>query len=134
MAASSSTIKERIRAEYATLLDNFTNLMKASKIRDPSERQAGSPGDMLEVFVEKMLAACTSLLAITSELKRNALLNDIPTRNAEVLAARQAEGDGSGGVGGAGAFLGQQHAENGGAVPMDTEETITRENNSVDVS
>ena len=85
-----SNYDDQIRTEYATLLDNFTNLLKAAKVQDPALREQGSiPGEMLEVFAEKMLAALRALLAITSELKRNALLNDIPSRNAEVHVARQ---------------------------------------------
>jgi len=38
----------------------------------------------MEVFAEKMLAACQALLGVVAELKRNALLNDVPGRNAEV--------------------------------------------------
>ena len=78
--------EDRIRTEFATLIDNFTNLIRASKVQDPSLDQAVVPGEMLELFAEKMLAACRALLAITSELKRTALLNDVETRNAEVRA------------------------------------------------
>lgn len=38
----------------------------------------------MEVFAEKMLAACQALLGVVSELRRNALLNDVAGRNAEV--------------------------------------------------
>jgi len=86
--AGSSLIKDRIREEYSTLLDNFTNLLRASKIRETSDINSGAPGDFLEVFVEKMLASCSALLSITAELKSNALLNDIEGRNSEVEARR----------------------------------------------
>jgi hypothetical protein len=38
----------------------------------------------MEVFAEKMLQACHALLGVVAELKRNALLNDVAGRNAEV--------------------------------------------------
>lgn len=40
------------------------------------------PGEMLEVFAEKMLQACQALLLTIGELKRNAVLNDCSARNA----------------------------------------------------
>ena len=79
---------DRIKAEFSTLLDNFTNLIKASKLQDPAKDPSSMPGEMLEVFSEKMLASCRSLISITSELQRTALLNDIESRNAEVRLAR----------------------------------------------
>ena len=42
------------------------------------------PGELMEVFAEKMLQACHALLAVVAELKRNALLNDVRGRNEEV--------------------------------------------------
>ncbi len=80
---------DRIKNEFSTLLDNFTNLVKASKLQDPAKNQASMPGEMFEVFSEKMLASCRALIAITSELKRTALLNDVESRNAEVRLARE---------------------------------------------
>jgi Surfeit locus protein 5 subunit 22 of Mediator complex len=80
---------DRIKAEFSTLLNNFTNLVKASKLQDPTKDQASMPGEMLEVFSEKMLASCRALISITSELKRTALLNDIESRSAEVRLGRE---------------------------------------------
>lgn len=87
--AGFTSIEDRIKTEFATLIDNFTNLIRASKVQDPALDQSVVPGEMMELFAEKMLAACRGLLAITSELKRTALLNDVETRNAEVRAAIQ---------------------------------------------
>lgn len=42
----------------------------------------------MEVFAEKMLQACHALLTVVAELKRNALLNDVKGRNAEVGLGR----------------------------------------------
>ena len=52
------------------------------------------PGEVMEVFAEKMLQACHGLLGVIAELKRNALLNDVAARNAEVAgSAAEAEGE-----------------------------------------
>lgn len=42
------------------------------------------PGELMEVFVEKLLQSCAALLGLVAELKRNALLNDFAARNTEV--------------------------------------------------
>ena len=49
--------------------------------------QGRVPGELMEVFAEKMLQACHALLGVVAELKRNALLNDVVSRNAEVAAS-----------------------------------------------
>ncbi len=46
--------------------------------------QGRVPGELMEVFAEKMLQACHALLGVVAELKRNALLNDVAGRNVEV--------------------------------------------------
>jgi hypothetical protein len=89
MAVISST-EDRIRTEFATLLDNFSNLIRAAKLPDPASEAAAAPGELLEVFVEKVLAAAASLLGLAAELKRVAVLNDVGARNAEVRGAREA--------------------------------------------
>jgi len=106
---------ERIKTEFSTLLDNFTNLVKASKLQDPSKDQASVPGEMLEVFSEKMLASCRALIGITSELKRTTLLNDIKSRNAEVRLARDQQG----------LQRGQQHMETEGATHPGEESDVS---------
>ena len=50
------------------------------------------PGELMEVFVEKLLASAGALLGIAAELKRNALLNDFAGRNAEVAEAKALAG------------------------------------------
>ena len=48
----------------------------------------------MDVFAEKMLQACHALLGVVAELKRNALLNDVISRNAEVAgSASEAEAE-----------------------------------------
>ena len=49
--------------------------------------QGRVPGELMEVFAEKMLQACHALLGVVAELKRNALLNDVVSRNAEVAGS-----------------------------------------------
>lgn len=89
MAVITST-EDRIRGEFATLLDNFSNLVRAAKLPDPAAEAAAAPGELLEVFVEKVLAAAAALLGLAGELKRVAILNEAGSRNAEVRAAREA--------------------------------------------
>ncbi|KDD75090.1 polypeptide deformylase [Helicosporidium sp. ATCC 50920] len=42
------------------------------------------PGEMPDVFLEKMIQASHTLLNVTRELKRNAMLNDFESRNSQV--------------------------------------------------
>jgi len=85
-------IQDRIKAEYAVLVDNFANLVKSAKVSEHSESTSTTPGtvpaEILDVFVEKMIISCRQLLAISSDLKRNALLNDVSTRNREIRETR----------------------------------------------
>lgn len=70
--------------------------------RTPAVVQGRVPGEVMEVFAEKMLQACHALLGVVAELKRNALLNDVAGRNAEVrrVPAASEWGGGSGSVAG----------------------------------
>lgn len=83
-------VQDRIKTEYAVLVDNFANLVKSAKVSDHSESTTPGtvPAEILDVFVEKMIISCRQLLAISSDLKRNALLNDVSTRNREIRETR----------------------------------------------
>lgn len=85
-------VQDRIKAEYAILVDNFTNLVKSAKVSDHTEAASvmtGTvPAEILDVFVEKMVISCRHLLAMSSDLKRNALLNDVSNRNREIRETR----------------------------------------------
>ena len=56
----------------------------------PHPPQGRVPGELMEVFAEKMLQACHALLGVVAELKRNALMNDVAARNAEVASSSAA--------------------------------------------
>lgn len=88
----STSIKDRVNAEYSGLIDSFTNLIRAARVAeehvDLSRAQVPKvPGELMEVFVEKMLQNGGNIISLIAELKRNALLNDFATRNKEVAAA-----------------------------------------------
>ena len=99
MAAPSAAaaLKDRIRAEASTLLDNASNLAKGARVHEAGDLPGAArvPGDLLEVFADKALGAAAALLAVAADLKRNALLSDVAGRNAEVAAARGARGGGA---------------------------------------
>jgi hypothetical protein len=108
----SSVLKKRIGDEMQTLIDSLNNLMKAAKIQHTGASHASLSGEMLEVYVEKMLASCRALLAVVADLKRNALLNDASARNAEVLSLLRTAGENYG--------SGLNFLTNNGAQSMDT--------------
>lgn len=85
--------KDKLRSEFSTLTDNFFNLIKASKVTEPghsdvilsgtrSQRPA-PPGHLLELYSSKMQTACFEILAISKELKFNALVNDFKEKGKE---------------------------------------------------
>lgn len=88
---AAAPLKDRIRSEYQQLLDNFANLVRSARFSDDAgeatSKQGRVPGELMEVFAEKMLQACHTLLGVVAELKRNALLNDVAGRNAEVSSS-----------------------------------------------
>ncbi|KAL4419236.1 hypothetical protein ABPG77_010678 [Micractinium sp. CCAP 211/92] len=88
---SSAQIKDRVREQYTALLEAFSNLLRSARLPDEGgdagARQGRVPGELMEVFAEKMLVACQALLGVVAELKRNALLNDVAGRNEEVATS-----------------------------------------------
>ncbi|PSC68208.1 mediator of RNA polymerase II transcription subunit 22 isoform X3 [Micractinium conductrix] len=95
---ATAQLKDRVREQYSQLLEAFANLLRSARLPDEGgdagSRQGRVPGELMEVFAEKMLAACQALLGVVAELKRNALLNDVHGRNAEVASsAAEAEAE-----------------------------------------
>ena len=45
----------------------------------------------MDIYAERMIAACRSLQAIKRDLQRNAVLNDVQKRNEEVLLGSSVE-------------------------------------------
>ena len=74
---------EKIKSELASILDNFAKIIKASKMETGSSDSRKAPGDLLEVYAERMLQSCKHVLDVSSGLKRSALLNDVASRNKE---------------------------------------------------
>jgi hypothetical protein len=67
-----------VRREMASVLDNFTKLIKASHVpgSTTSVDHNTYPGELQHVYAEKMLLSCSSILEVSRELKRRAILND----------------------------------------------------------
>eukprot|EP00890_Picochlorum_soloecismus_P000505 jgi/Picsp_1/1455/NSC_04934-R1_surfeit locus protein 5 subunit 22 of mediator complex len=81
--------EERFRAEFSTIVDNFTKLIKASKISDiyVGDGQK-APSEIMDVFAEKMLLSAQRVLEMSSDLKRRAFLSDVQRRNSEVFGGK----------------------------------------------
>jgi hypothetical protein len=78
--------EERFRAEFSTIVDNFTKLIRASKISDIDVGEGEkAPSEIMDVFAEKMLLSAQRVLEMSSDLKRRAFLNDVQGRNSEVF-------------------------------------------------
>jgi len=82
--------EERFRVEFSTIVDNFTKLIKASKINDIDAGDGQkAPSEIMDVFAEKMLLSAQRVLEMSSDLKRRAFLNDVQRRNSEVFGKEQ---------------------------------------------
>jgi len=77
--------QEKIQNECNSIVDNFTKIIKASKVPDGKAVGAQkAPGELLEVFAEKILLSTKNVLEVSNHLKRQAILNDIPSRRREM--------------------------------------------------
>lgn len=87
---------EGLNAELITLFDSFGNLIRAANIPDEESEQSTfnkekkAPGDLLEIWAEKVVYAGHSSLHILSQLKKGALLGDVNALVENVRAARAA--------------------------------------------
>ena len=80
----------RFRVPFSTIVDNFTKLIKASKINDIDAGDGQkAPSEIMDVFSEKMLLSAQRVLEMSSDLKRRAFLNDVQRRNSEVFGKEQ---------------------------------------------
>ena len=79
--------KNIIQQELASILDNFTKLIKASGYGDIISKNSHHtnryPGDLQEVYAEKMLLSAKSVLEVSRALQMRALLSDVERRNKE---------------------------------------------------
>lgn len=70
---------QRADADIASLLDNFSHLLKAARINDPV-RNAQEVFQM-EVHAARVVQAADSLLKLVSELKQTAVFSDFNSLN-----------------------------------------------------
>lgn len=86
---------QSLDTELASLADHFTNVVRAAQVPDEEEhtsmsKEKRAPGDMLEVWVEKLLYSGNTLLHILSQLKKGALLGDVNALVNNVRTVRSA--------------------------------------------
>ncbi len=87
---------QSLDAELLNLYDNFSNLVRAAHIPDEDSEHAAftkekkAPGDLLEVWAEKLAYSGFTALHILSQLKRGALLGDFNALVNNVRAVRTA--------------------------------------------
>lgn len=78
--------KAKIQQDFSSVVDNFTKLIKSSNVFGHgavSRDQASYPGELQEVYAEKMLLSCKSILEVSRALKTRCILNDVEQRNQE---------------------------------------------------
>ena len=81
MATSDLLAWHELDKGLGDMVDHFGNLMKASRIPDEegesaTSREKRAPGDMLEIWAEKLVFSAHLCLHKTSQLKRAAVLSD----------------------------------------------------------
>ncbi|KAH7299336.1 hypothetical protein KP509_24G006100 [Ceratopteris richardii] len=76
------TLLQRADADITSLLDNFSNLLKAARINDPV-RNAHEEFQM-EVHAARVVQAADSLLKLVSELKQTAVFSDFKSLNEQI--------------------------------------------------
>ena len=88
---------QSLDTELVSLLDHFGNLIRAAHIPDEDIEAATStgrdrqaPGDLLEIWAEKLSYTGLAALHITSQLKKGALLSDFSVLMANVRSVRGA--------------------------------------------
>lgn len=94
-----SQLWEGLDRELNAMVDTFANLVKAARIVDEESEQGAqtresrkerAPGELLEVWAEKLVHSGHTALHQISQLKRGALLNDFDALMKEVRQVRQA--------------------------------------------
>eukprot|EP00249_Psilotum_nudum_P010303 c22462_g1_i1 orf=483-992(-) len=76
------TLLQRADTDIASLVDNFSHLLKAARIND-AVRNAQEVFQM-EVHAARMVQAADSLLKLVSELKQTAVFSDFASLNEDV--------------------------------------------------
>lgn len=79
---------KRLKDDVKSILDNFTEIVKSSKVEDETEvsRLTQSAQDQYEVNVRaaNIVRAGESLLKLVSDMKEFLILNDFPSVNATI--------------------------------------------------
>lgn len=79
--------KSVIQQELGSIIDNFTKLIKASGYGDILSKESQQlhkyPGELQEVYAEKMLLSAKAVLEVSRALQVRALLSDVERRNQE---------------------------------------------------
>lgn len=78
-------LQQRVDADVSSLVDNFTNMIRAAKVNDPVRNS--QEGFQISVHAAKIVAAAESLLQLVAELKRSAVFADFAALNASVAAS-----------------------------------------------
>lgn len=79
---------KRLKDDVKSILDNFTEIVKSSKVEDETQvsRLTQSAQDQYEVNVRaaNIVRAGESLLKLVSDMKEFLILNDFPSVNATI--------------------------------------------------
>lgn len=89
---------ESLDAELLSLYDHFTNIMRAAQVPEEEgeqtafgrEKEKKAPGDLLEVWAEKLVYSGFTSLHLLSQLKKAALLGDVNSLVSNVRVVRTA--------------------------------------------
>jgi hypothetical protein len=78
-----SVLWQSLDDELVNLVDNFSNLLRAAQISDEDaehtlhNKEKKAPGDLLEIWAEKLVYSGYTALHILSQLKKGVLLGDV---------------------------------------------------------
>ncbi|GJP40587.1 hypothetical protein CLOM_g251 [Closterium sp. NIES-68] len=75
-------LQQRVDADVISMVENFTNMIKASKINDPVRNS--QEAYQIEVHSAKLVGAAESLLKLVAQLKQTVVFADMSALNASV--------------------------------------------------
>mmetsp|Transcript_5974 Transcript_5974/g.10405 ORF Transcript_5974/g.10405 Transcript_5974/m.10405 type:complete len:155 (-) Transcript_5974:178-642(-) len=96
VSMQATTALEALDKELMTLVDTFGHMMRAAKVPDKEVEQAGmrdksrAPGDLLEVWAEKLIYSAHTALHWVGELKSRALVSDLKALTSTARTVRVA--------------------------------------------
>ncbi|PPR86937.1 hypothetical protein GOBAR_AA33757 [Gossypium barbadense] len=74
---------QRVEADIAVIVDNFTQLVNVAQVNDPPVRNS-QESFMMEMRAARMVQAADSLLKLVSELKQTAIFSGFASLNDHV--------------------------------------------------